>query len=204
MPTYITSILGNDPEAPQPAKTKRASKPKPETPPPSIDEEPTPPPAPKRKRAPPKPKVVEEEPAAPPKRKRAPAKPKVVVEEEPAPPPPKRSRKSKPQPSDSVIAEVTEEIVAKGRKKVKAAPSKQVIVDGEVASEPPLWFKLHLKELARVENAARAKKDRVPASEVQKAVDTVTTSTWNNEESRHKIEGFDARKEQLFKQMFKR
>lgn len=175
MPIYEAEFLG------EPVPIKKVKKPKaPKTvkaPPTELAPTPESKPKPIRKRKAPEPKnapAVEVQVAtpppseasvseAPPKKKRV-VKPKPVVEEEDKPEPPKKISK-----------------------KEAAKANKKIIVSGDVADEPPSWFKAYLHEEQKRRNADKPKKERASAPAVKQAAEVQAAVKWSDGLTRDRV-----------------
>lgn len=181
MPVYETEFLGDPVPIKKTKKTKNVPLP---SPPASIDDtllEPIQP-------------VIEETP----KKKRV-RKPKAKVEPEivvPETPKLKRVRKPKvvvePEIEPEVIPEKPKrkiEIIEppQPKKRPKHSVPVKKIIDGNLAEEPPAWFKSYLITEETRRNADKEKRERVPIKEVKRVAEEKANFRWNDGETRTKV-----------------
>ena len=107
-------------------------------------------------------------------------------EEEAEAPKPKRVRKKAPakepteaQP-DAAMNEVEPATVKKISKKAAAAANKKIIVAGDVAEDPPSWFKAYLHDEQKRRNADKPKKERMPQAALKQASDVQAAVKWSD------------------------
>lgn len=187
MPVYETEFLGDPVPIKKTKKTKNVPLP---SPPASIDDtllEPV-----LEKTPEPIQPVIEETP----KKKRV-RKPKAKVEPEiVVPETPKLKRVRKPKAKAKVEPEVIPE---KPKRKIeiieppqpKKRPKRSVpvkkIIDGNLAEEPPAWFKSYLITEETRRNADKEKRERVPIKEVKRVAEEKANFRWNDGETRTKV-----------------
>jgi polyhydroxyalkanoate synthesis regulator phasin len=123
----------------------------------------------RKKKSDPAPLPPKDEPVSEPAPVSVPAPQAPVEVQTPAPTPAPSGPAPKKRVRKAVAVPVRIEETPVPEKKRKLA-KKSVIVDGEVASEAPAWFKAHLMEEAKKKNAEKPKAERVPQAQVKAAV----------------------------------
>lgn len=186
MPIYEASFLGD----PLPIKTPRKkAAPKKVA---ALELDDTPVSVPKRKRASPKSKPIPKEPV---QLNTPPPSETSVESDEPVLPKPKRVRKKveKKEPTQAQTETALEEVVNEpstikkvNLKAIKAA-NKKIIVSGQVADEPPTWFKAYLHDEQKRRNADKPKKERSSAPAVKQAAEVQAAVKWSDGLTRDKV-----------------
>ena len=189
MPIYEAKFLG-EPTPIKKGKKSRAKKEEIATPAPPAPVEVTPPPveavkpkAPRKRKvkaavaveAPPPPSPVEEKVvpavvAEPEKKKRRKREPKVTIQE----------------PISAVEEDVKEE-KKKDKKKAKVSIAHKDIIDGDVADDPPSWFKSYLLTEERRRNSDKEKKNQMPVKEIKQVASAKASEKWNDGLTRDKV-----------------
>jgi hypothetical protein len=135
------------------------------------------------------------------KRKETEPESKVAVPVQVATPPPsetaepekkKRIRKKvEPTPDQEKIAVADVEPVKKVNKRAATAAAKaankKIIVEGDVADEPPSWFKAYLHEEQKRRNADKPKKERASAPAVKQAAEVQAAVKWSDGLTRDRV-----------------